>query len=162
MKQWWQQLSERERRLLLFGGGLALVLVIYFLIWSPLSEAAQRARTEAYKAAELAAWMQSVSLKLNQGGQQRHRAKQVLSSDQLLSTLDASLKKSALKDTAVNISQGKEESVRLQFENVVFTDLLVWINELWNRYGLQVKRFNASRNEQPGTVRADLSISPPR
>lgn len=58
MKAWWQRLALRERRLLLGGGLMVLMISAYHQLWLPLQHAAQQQRHQVVQLQQQLAWMQ--------------------------------------------------------------------------------------------------------
>ena len=157
MKDWLASLEARERAFVL-GGAVAVVLaLIYALAWAPLDRNHQNMR------ASVADWQQALteirplqgmqatspSTRRPQGGQQTP----VVIVDQTLRArgLDRSLRRS---------QPTTSDGIRVEFENVAFDDLVLWLDDLGTQYAMQVASGSFSPGTQgvPGRVNATLTL----
>ena len=57
MKQWWLNLAERERRILLFGTAAVLFALLYWGGWAPLQQHLQQSRHQVQQLQQQLNWM---------------------------------------------------------------------------------------------------------
>jgi len=159
VKDWFASLDTRERLFVTTGGGIVVIALFYVFIWVPLDKGQQTL------ASDIAAWERSLAelrpLKNLQAGsgntsQPRNSGQQqtpVVIVDRSLRVrgLDRSLKRS--QPTTSN-------GIRVEFENVAFDDLVLWLGDLSNQYAMQVSAgsFSAANQSQPGRINATLTL----
>ena len=158
MKEWFDSLEPRERLFVSGGGIVAVIALFYALIWLPLDKG------QKTLAADVAAWERSLAelrpLKnmpaaATGGAQSRPVSQQtpVVIVDQSLRArgLDRSLKRS--QPTTSN-------GIRVEFENVAFDDLVLWLGDLSTQYAMQVSAgsFSAANQSEPGRINATLTL----
>ena len=158
MKDWFFGLEPRER-VFVSGGAVVLVIALFYaFIWLPLDNG------QRTLASDIAAWERSLAelrplknIPAATGGTSRPGASNqqtpVVIVDQSLRArgLDRSLKRS--QPTTSN-------GIRVEFENVAFDDLVLWLGDLSTQYAMQVSAgsFSAANQTEPGRINATLTL----
>lgn len=158
MNDWWQGLAARERYLLI-AGGVALILMLgYVLVWEPLVQqrAALRQQVEVMRA-DLR-WMQWAAGRFPSPQAPVARGKGIQDGASLLTRIDLSLREGPLNEVEKRIEPQGEDRVALDFAEVDFAALLNWLETLARRYRLSAHNVTLERGKQPGKVRARLSL----
>jgi len=77
----------------------------------------------------------------------------------LVVVVDSTLRNRQL-NSALKRSQPTGANIRVEFENVAFDDLMVWLGDLSSQYALQVQSgsFSATGAENQGRVNAQLTL----
>ena len=158
MKDWFDSLEPRERLFVLGGGVVGVIAVFYALIWLPLDKG------QKTLAADVATWerslaelrpLKNIPAAASTASQPRTGSQQtpVVIVDQSLRArgLDRSLKRS--QPTTSN-------GIRVEFENVAFDDLVLWLGDLSAQYAMQVSAgsFSAANQSEPGRINATLTL----
>ena len=158
MKDWFLSLEPRERLFVSGGAVFAAIALFYVFIWLPLDNG-QKTLTS-----DIAAWERSLAelrplknIPAAAGGSLRPSATNqqtpVVIVDQSLRArgLDRSLKRS--QPTTSN-------GIRVEFENVAFDDLVLWLGDLSTQYAMQVSAgsFSAANQTEPGRINATLTL----
>lgn len=150
----WRTLSERERRVLLIGGGIAVVLFI-FVVALPLDRSVARLNhTVARKQTDLA-WMRSVAPRLAAAGP----AASASTNEPLIVLVNESARQTglALSGTGPSGNGG----LNVQMRGVPFDSLIGWLARLQQQYGVQVQSASISRSGAPGLVDASFVLGKP-
>lgn len=136
MQTWiqrWQALSERERRLLLLGGGALLLAFLYWGLWQPFQQGLAESRDRVAKQVETLAWMQQ------QGGRvlslQRQGGAKVDLSASLESVVNQSAGRAKITLTRMQSLQGQ---VQVEIERLPFDRWLEWMRQLEEQYGITI------------------------
>ena len=147
MKQWWMQLQKREQQLV----GAMVAFVVLFLafnfIWQPLNDGLDKAEKKLDRQQELLAYIQESTEKYkaaNKGGSANR-------SGGSLSTVVNRVAKQHQIDIARMQPQG--EQIQLWIDEVSFNQLLVLLNDLTLRQGLQVSAIDITKGNSDGSVR---------
>lgn len=159
MRAWFDSLEMRERIFVGAGALIVLVAVLFFLIWMPL-DSGHRSVADS-----VATWERSLaelrplkSIAKTAGSNaassaSASRATPVVIVDQTLRArgLDRSLKRS--QPTTSN-------GIRVEFEDVAFDDLVLWLGDLGSQYDMHVQSgsLSASGRAGPGRVSATLTL----
>ena len=159
MKDWFESLEQREQIFVTAGALVVFVALVYAFIWLPL-DSGQRTMS-----ASVSTWERSLAeLKPLKGMQvassgstpgARSGAQQtpVVIVDQTLRArgLDRALKRSQPTTTS---------GIRVEFENVAFDDLVLWLGDLSNQYSMHVTSgsMSASVEAAPGRINATFTL----
>ena len=158
MKSWFDSLDSRERIFVIGGAAVVLVAVLFAFVWTPLNKG------QAALESSVILWERSLAeLRPLKGVQQSSGSSQtatasaqqtpVLIVDQTLRArgLDRSLKRS--QPTTRN-------GIRVEFENVAFDDLVLWLGDLSVKHAMQVSSgsLSAASRAGPGRINATLTL----
>ncbi len=158
MKDWFESLEQRERAFVAGGAAVATIALLYAIIWMPLDKGHKALVTS------VTTWERSLaelrpltglpqtpgdSAKASLGAQQAP----VVIIDQTLRArgLDRSLKRS--QPTTSN-------GIRVEFENVAFDELVLWLGDLSSQYAMHVSSGSLSKanRAEPGRINATLTL----
>jgi type II secretory pathway component PulM len=158
MRDWLDSLERRER-IFVLGGAAAVVLALFYaLVWSPLDRGHKSLQSS------VDTWQRSLAeLRPLQGIQSAAtdvsgpapnlQQTPVVIVDQTLRArgLDRSLRRS--QPTTSN-------GIRVEFENVAFDDLVLWLDDLSSQYAMEVASGSLSVTTQagPGRINATLTL----
>ncbi len=159
MKEWFANLEPREQLFVGVGAIAVAIIVLYGFIWVPFDNSHKEL------AQDVESWQQSLSelgplknqLALQSSGDTGGRATPgnqtpVVIVDQTSRArgLDRSLKRSQPTTTT---------GIRVEFENVAFDDLVLWLGDLSSQYGLVVQQGSFSTSQTaPGRVNSTLTL----
>ena len=159
MKDWFESLEQREQVFVSAGALVVFVALVYAFVWLPL-DSGQRTMS-----ASVSTWERSLAeLKPLKG-------MQVASSGSTPDTgsgvgqtpvviVDQTLRARGL-DRALKRSQPTTSSgIRVEFENVAFDDLVLWLGDLSNQYSMHVTSGSMSANAEaaPGRINATFTL----
>lgn len=158
MKDWFNSLETRERWFIL-GGGVAVTLaLLYAFLWTPLDQGHRNLQ------ASVAAWERSLAeLRPLRGMQQpagNTRSQGPASRQTPVVIVDQTLRARGL-DRALRRSQPTTSNgIRVEFENVAFDDLVLWLDDLGSQYAMEVASGSLSTSSQaaPGRINATLTL----
>ena len=157
MKEKWQQLSIREKRLVLITTVVVMISLVYFMIWQPLQDGIEtsRVRVKAQtntlqqirsQAAE-AKQLQSVkSRRANKGG------------SSLLVIIERTAQQKNLKSNLQKVQPEGQDSVRVWVENAAFDQLIDWLALLENKNTIYVSEIIIERQKEPGRINSRLLL----
>lgn len=155
LQQAWQQLSPRDRRILVAGSFIALALLCYALLWQPFQERMRGLQDSISNQRTTLADMQQAASEIR-----LYRDKQQPASTEGLLTLsDASAREHGLAAALQRVRPEGEQSVRIWLENAPFGALLGWLDELAYQHGVHIAGLHVELlAEQPGQVNARLTL----
>jgi general secretion pathway protein M len=159
MKDWFESLESRERLFVSAGTIVIVITLFWVLIWQPLEKGHDtlvrsvdnwgRSLDELRPLKGLTASSENVPSGSPTGAQQTP----VVIVDQTLRArgLDRSLKRSQPTTST---------GIRVEFENVAFDDLVLWLGDLSGQYSMHVQSGSLSTSSQagPGRINATLTI----
>jgi general secretion pathway protein M len=159
MKDWFAALQQREQIFVAGGAAFVLILIFYTFVWEPLDTG------QKTLSAEVASWERSLAeLKPLKGLQQTASGSAPVVSNAAEQTpvviVDQTLRARGL-DRALKRSQPTTSNgIRVEFDNVAFDDLVLWLGDLSNQYGMQVTSGSMSTSAQsaPGRINATFTL----
>ncbi len=156
MKAWFEQLEEDQRRGLVIGGVIALVLVAVFGAWLPLEHKREALAARVEAQAGTLEWMQQARQRVLEARRQPETSGREGRS--LLALVDAVAREHDLGGGLRRAEPSGDDGVRVWFEGVSFTGLAAWMEALEERYGLALAGFSIDR-AGTGRVNARLTVA---
>lgn len=152
MKEKWQQLSSRERRLVVIMAAVLLASLFYFGLWQPLQEGIEqkRLRVRAQQATLQQMRVQAAEVKRLQAG--TRGAARVRNSSSLLVVIERSAQQKRLKQHLHKVQPEGTSGVRVWIDNAPFDTLVEWLALLASQNGVQVSEISVERQKDPGRV----------
>lgn len=159
MRDWFEALDARERAFVLGGMVVVVIALFYAFVWMPLDKGQQELRSSVVtwerSLAELRPLASLQSASPNAARQVQGGAQQtpVVIVDQTLRArgLDRSLQRS--QPTTSN-------GIRVEFENVAFDEIVLWLGDLGAQYAMHVTSGSLSTTARagPGRINATLTL----
>lgn len=160
MKEWWDGLAARER-LILIGGGAVLVLVLLWaLLWQPLVGRVGEMESEVATQRENLRWMQNAAAELQQLRGSGAQSAAGLGGRSLLAVADQSARSAGLGNGLKRIEPESGNAVRVRLEGVAFDDVVVWLEGLAREAGVLATSIAIERANAPGLVNVRLTLAP--
>jgi general secretion pathway protein M len=161
MRAWWESRDARERRILLIGGCVTAVLLIWAFVWYPLqrSRAELRLRVETQRS-DLQQ-MRSDSARVAQLRGLGARAKVERQGKSLLALADATARGAQLANELRRVEPVGPKSVRVSLEGASFDAVADWLEGLSRDFGVVATDFSADRAEGTGRVNARVTLEEP-
>lgn len=155
---WWQAQSARDRRVLRIGGIVVAMLLVWTLVWIPLSRArADLTARVAQQRVDLA-WMRQGLAQARALRAQGTRGDVARQGKSLLALADATARSAGLGDPLKRVEPTGPTSVRVTFEVADFDTLANWMDGLARDYGVTVTDFSADKAEGLGLVNARVTL----
>jgi len=158
LRQWWEGLAERERRILLWGGGVSAVLLLVFGMWLPLEEAIKREKARYQGLQTSLAEMRRQAAEVARLRQQGVGQSRSSSGQSLIAILEQQVTAAGLKNHLKRMQPDGDRRLQLQFQAVSFDALVTLLQRLANRHGLVIASFTITPVDKPGRVDARLVI----
>lgn len=162
MKAWFAGLAPRERVMVVVGGAVGTVVLLYLLVVEPTAQAFAERQQRVQSLEQQLTWMRETAAEAQalraQGrgtnpGEGGDRPPYVV--------VDAALENAGLPAPSRLEPAGNEGAARLEFEQVPFDPLVQLLARLQSDNGLQVTRARVQRGEN-GQVGAQLTLERPR
>jgi len=154
MGAWLQSLSERERRMVMFGGIAAIALLIVAVIF-PLSGSVSKAHRRIEQKQQDLAWMKGVAPALAAAGP---LAKPPENQESLIVLIDRSARELGLGSSLTSSEPSGPGGLRVRLEKAPFDILVGWIARLSDQNGIRVESASVDGAGEPGVVNASLVL----
>ncbi|MEO7773715.1 MAG: type II secretion system protein M [Steroidobacteraceae bacterium] len=147
-------LGSRERRMVLGGGILAGVLLVFLLVMPLERNLSKLSASVTRKQADLA-WMQSVAPALASAGP---AASVPATQDSLVVVIDRAARESGLAQSLTGSQPSGDGGLRVQLEKAPFNSLVQWLGRLSERNGVRVESASIDAASEPGLVNASIVL----
>jgi len=158
MNDWFESLETRERIFVAVGAFIVAVALIYGLVWAPLNEKHallkndvdnwQRSLTELRPLRSA----QSPGNQARPGGNSGGQMSPIIIVDQTLRSRGLERYRQRSQPTASN-------GIRVEFENVAFDELVLWLGDLSEQYEMHVQAGSFGKSSQVGEGRINATIT---
>jgi general secretion pathway protein M len=158
MKEWYLSLSERDRKFLTIGGGLAVLLLGYFLLWDPLASSVARQST-------LLKAKQDTHQQMEQWAEEARKLRTLnpgrvdTSNRSLISLVDEKIRAMGMKSGLDRMEPEGQDQVRLWLKNTQFDLIINLLGQLQQQYGINVESASITLADQPGMANAKLNLT---
>jgi general secretion pathway protein M len=154
MNAWLQSLSERERRMVMFGAAIAVVLLVVAVIF-PLDRSVSQAQTRVEQKQEDLTWMRGVAPQVAASGP---AVVAPSSQENLIVLIDRSARESGLGTALTNSEPSGQGGLRIRLEKAQFDIVVGWLARLSEQNGIGVESATVDSAGTPGIVNASIVL----
>ena len=150
-------LKPRERWLVICSLILLSATVVYGLAFYPLYSAINNRTARITQKQQDIVWLRSMAGQLSALGnaQLTNSSK----NESLVKPIADSVIGNKLASALTGQIPNGQQSVKAQFENANFNDLIIWLDQLQKSQGIQVVEASITETPQPGQVNASISFT---
>jgi len=159
MRDWYESLEAREQVLVLVGAVFVVIGLIYFVLWEPLDKKHEQV------AASVSNWERSLAelrpLRSIAASPGTGTPRFTNSSQQApIIIVDQTLRSRSLEQFRRRSQPTANNGIRVEFENVAFDELVMWLGDLGTQHDLHVQAGSMSLQTQagPGRINASLTL----
>jgi len=154
IRDWFTNLEPRERAMLLGGGFLGLLIVLWGGVWHPLATGAvELDDAVTAKRALLTSLQRARSIAAQPGGPISGAAGQ-----SLVLLVDQTHRNYGLEGTLTRNQPDGSDGIRVTFQNSSFDGLIAWLGALHVNYGITVDTASIDGARAPGVVNATVVL----
>lgn len=143
---WWSSISQREQRLVMSGGIIAIIGMIYWGVLQPMNQRAELAQSRIQSEKQLLTWVQDkaddISALRKSGG--------VSFSNQPLNQVVSSSAR-RYKVELIRV-QPRNDSVQVWIKPLAFNQMVDWLRYLKEQQGIEVEFLDIDRTDQAGMI----------
>ena len=159
MKEKWQQLSLREKRLVILTSIVVLITLVYLLIWEPLQDGIQTSRVRIKAQNDTLVQMRDLAAEARQLiSAQRQAGAKTRSSSSLLVIIERTAQEKNLKSRLQKVQPEGQDGVRVWVENASFDQLIDWLALLENKNTIYVSEIIIERQKEPGRINSRILL----
>lgn len=148
IQAWWQPLSMRERYLVFACSFMLAIGLIYWGIYQPLVQSREQAQLRLNNEKQLLSWVTNSANSISQLKKQGARAN--IETNQPLNQIISS------SATRYNVElirmQPRDEMLQVWLQPIPFEQLINWLTELRDHYGINVVFLDINRSATSGVV----------
>lgn len=146
IQAWWSSISQREQRLVLGCGAIAVVGIIYWGVLQPMSQRAELAQSRISSEKQLLSWVQNKADDITA----LRKSSGVSFSNQPLNQIVSSSAR-RYKVELIRV-QPRNESVQVWIKPLAFNQMVDWLRYLKEQQGIEVEFLDIDRTEQAGMI----------
>jgi len=148
-QQWWQTLVSREKMVVAALAIIVILLAFQMMILKPLYQGRDNAQNSVDKQAELLQWMQQRGALAKQLKRSASPSSQA-NSQSISQRINSSAKRAKLE---INRFQTVgDNSVQVWLDNAEFSKLLLWLETMQKRQGIQIESIAIGETSKSGLV----------
>jgi general secretion pathway protein M len=155
LSAYWQARDPRERAILLVGGIVAVILLLYLLVWDPIQSDRQRLVRDLPK---LRAQVEQFRRDAEEAEGLRARAKSRGPGQSLQAAVESSAKQANLGGAIKSVQALGTERAQVSGASVPFDGFVRWIAAIAQSDGVSVDSIQASAAAEPGRLQVESLV----
>lgn len=158
MRDWFAGLEPREQVFVGIGAVVVAITILWGLIWTPLNNSHNELRANVANWDRSLRELQPLKAAVQSGGG-INTAPTASAEQTPVVVVDQTLRARGL-NSALKRRQPTPNGIRVEFENVAFDDLVLWLGDLSNRYAMNVQAgsLSVANRAGPGRINASLTL----
>ena len=160
MKDWFDNLDARERRILIIGAVVLLLAMMYLLAWEPFVKKSAALEKSNQENEVLLAWMEQ-SAEEAKALQAKLKASGPAGSSKgqsLLGIIDKTAKSGNLGKSVKRVQPDSQSKARVWLENANFNDVIKWLESLQRKQGIHIVTSVIEKQDEAGMVNVRLVL----
>ncbi len=154
LRQFWQARTSRERLILSAGGGALALLLLYSLVWLPMSLERSRLRASLPDLRAKAAQMRSQAQEIG-----RLKASAGPDTQDIRAAIDAAAQSAGVKDKLTTTEALDQRRARVTFNEVAFDAYLNWLLQLQRQHRVRVESSQLEALPASGRVKVNVTLA---
>ena len=159
MMNWFESLELRERFVVAIGALIVAIALLYVLAWAPLDKKHEMLKTDVENWQRSLAALRPMHGSAATGGQSQSVA--IIGTQQSpIIIVDQTLRSRGLDRYRQRSQPTANNGIRIDFENVAFDELVLWLGDLSDQYAMHVQAGSFGTNSRvgPGRINASLTL----
>ncbi len=158
MKEWFEQLEQRERLLVAVAGVLLILALVVLLIIRPISSQTSSGLERVADKRALLTELEQVAERIGpQGGGISPLTG--ANTDSLVVVVDQTTRSAGLATYLKRNQPDGANSIRLRFENAPFDSIVEWLAELQVNFSMSATSANIDMAAEPGRVNCNFTLA---
>ena len=156
MKEWYNKLEPRERKLVIIGACAIVVAFIYFMGWKPLVKKVNHLQQSTVEQEKLIDWMNTTALEIKQLRATMQPSVGISQGQSLLGVIDRTASARKLSTMVKRVKPEGDDKARVWLESAPFNEIIFWIEQLHKSQGIIVDNAIVDKTKEPGKVDANI------
>lgn len=154
IKQYLDQLNERERNIVYVAAVVLVIFLPYQLVWAPFSDKVEELHEKVEKQENDLLWMRSKVQEIRQLGSMGKKTG--ANTKSLYGIIENTARQKF--GGGIRVQQEGKKGIRVIIKDTGFDDMVIWLDNLQFRHGVFVKEFKVDRAKGIGRVKASLLL----
>lgn len=155
MPEWWGNLQPKEK-LAAAAAGLAVTLLVLYLLLQPLLGNRSRLLEEVNNRRTELAWMRDAAREIGQSGASARVGAATIPP---LQFIDQMARENHLSEQLKRVEPGAGGEIKVWLNNAAYVDLVRWLRQLSVNGRLSIINLNVEKGTAPGLVSAQLTLN---
>lgn len=152
MKHYWENLSQREQRLVLLGIGGIIIWLVYFGLFLPLSRGIATHEAQLVEAYRTEAVLRQALPERKILTQQK-----ALPNGELPGLITRQLQ-TGFKDFPCQTERNANGEIKLTFEQIPYNRFIIWLLDFSKQYRVTIKQLQIEHSKTSGVVKLSLTL----
>ncbi len=159
MRAWFETLASREQLFVIIGATIVAIALLWGVVWVPLD------KSHKTLAASVSTWERSLAelrplRSLAQTDSTSPLSSIADSGQTPVVIVDRTLRARGMGGALKRSQPTTSTGIRVEFEGVVFDELILWLGDLSTQYAMEVQagRLSAAARTGPGRINASLTL----
>lgn len=149
MKHWWLTLNQRERQMVIICGIALIAAVLYWGLYSPLSNHVAESEAQLERQQKTLTWAKQQGERILSAGGVRSLSAEADGDVNLNKAINASATSNQI---VISRMQPRGESIDIWIDDVEFNRLITWLVVLKQKHRLTVENLDIVAKDTPGVV----------
>lgn len=161
MKNWFETLDAREQVFVLIGAVAVICALLYLLIWTPLERSNTNLQADVTNLQQALAELKPLSSSSNatRSGPQSQAGSAASGAQSPIIIVDKTLRSRGLERYRKRSQPTTSNGIRVEFEDVAFDDLVLWLGDLGEQYEMHVQAASFARGSRSSTGRVNATLT---
>lgn len=158
MKDWYENLEAREQVFVLIGGVFVVIALIYYLLWVPFDRSHRQVAASVDNWERSLAELRPLRAIVASGGVNRTAGVSAGQQPPII-VVSQTLQSRGLEQFRRRSQPTTSNGIRVEFEDVAFDDLVLWLGDLSDNHSLHVQAGSLSEGTATGDGRINASLT---
>lgn len=154
---WLNSKDPRERLILITGAIFLILVLLYSIVWQPLSSGFDNRKKLVANQRSTLAWIKQAAMEIKMIKSMGSGNSGANKKQPLLTTIDRTAKSAKLRDVIRRVEPQGNNQVQLWVEKAPFDPLLQWLGSLQTKFSIKVISISVERLDH-GIVNARISL----
>lgn len=159
MKDWFDALDARERQFVSVGTVVVVIALVYGLGWAPFDKKHTELKADVARWESSLADLRPLRVAVSNGGVVRATSSTGSQQSPII-IVDQTLRSRGLDMYRKRSQPTSNNGIRVEFENVAFDELVLWLGDLGDQYAMHVQAgsFSVGSQVSPGRINASITL----
>lgn len=156
LKERWDTLAPRERLYVAAGSAAVALMLLYGMVWAPLTGSVENLRQSVAEQREDLAWMKQAATQIKKAQRASPGSGR---GNSMLATVDQRVNAAGLKSALSRMEPDGQDSVKIWLSRGSFDDLITMLGKLEQENGIYVESLSVTTTDETGRVDARATLS---
>lgn len=154
---WLNKLETRERQTVLAGAVFLIISMFYLIIWDPIFSARDEQLQLLESQQQTLQWMMDTGAEIQSLQSSGNTTSSRFKNQSISSLAERSAQSMGVKQQITKLETVKN-GVKVELEAADFDRLILWLNDMEQKYGIQASSIQIEKQDKPGAVEARVTL----